>query len=295
VRTVYFGTSDFAVPVLGALAASDHRPRLVVTRPDRPRGRGRKLAPPPVAEAARALGIEVVQPERVNEPEAIERVTAAQPDRLALCAYGALIREPLLSLRPFLNVHPSLLPRWRGAAPVERAIMAGDAETGVTIMRLVAALDAGPMLLQEAERITPDDDYGTLAARLAALGGRLLVRALDEDPPEREQPEDGVTYAERVEAEDRRLDPVGETAAALARRIRALTPHIGAWLETPEGERLGVRAAVPAGDDGPAPGELTPAGDRLLLGTASGALELLEVQPPGRRPMAAADWLRGRR
>jgi methionyl-tRNA formyltransferase len=295
VRTVYFGTSDFAVPVLEALAASDHRPALVVTRPDRPRGRGRKLSPPPVAEAAMALGLEVVQPERVNEPEAVERIAAAEPGRLTLCAYGALIREPLLSLRPFLNVHPSLLPRWRGAAPVERAIMAGDAETGVTIMRLVAEFDSGPMLLQEPEPIRPDDEYGTLAPRLAALGGRLLVRALDDDPPEREQPEAGVTYAERIEPEDRRLDPVEETAWALARRVRALTPHIGAWVETPEGERLGVRRVVPTDAGGPPPGTLAPAGERLLLGCAAGTLELLEVQPPGKRPMAAADWLRGRR
>jgi methionyl-tRNA formyltransferase len=295
VRTVYFGTSDFAVPVLEALAASAHRPALVVTRPDRPRGRGRRLSRPPVAEAARVLGLEVFQPDRVNEPEAVERIAAAAPDRLALCAYGALIRDPLLSLRPFLNVHPSLLPRWRGAAPVERAIMAGDAETGVTIMRLVAELDAGPMLLQEPEPIAPDDDYGTLTARLAPLGGRLLARALDEDPPEREQPEEGVTYAERIEPDDRRLDPIRETADALARRVRALTPHIGAWLETGEGERLGVRRAVPTDAAGPPPGALAPGEGRLLLGCASGTLELVEVQPPGKRPMAAADWLRGRR
>jgi methionyl-tRNA formyltransferase len=295
VRTVFLGTSDFAVPVLEALAASAHRPALVVTRPDRPRGRGRRLAPPPVAAAAGALGLDVLQPEQVNEPDAVAQIDAAAPEALCLCAYGALIREPLLSRRPILNVHPSLLPRWRGAAPVERAIMAGDAQTGVSIIRLVAELDAGPMALQEPEPIGPDDDYGALAPRLAALGARLLVRALDEDLPFTPQGEDGVTYADRIDPVERRLDPVRGTAGALHRRVRALTPHIGAYLEPPGGDRLGVRRAAPSDDCGPPAGVLVPAGDRLLLGCASGTLELLEVQPPGGRPMAAAEYLRGRR
>jgi methionyl-tRNA formyltransferase len=138
VRTVYLGTSAFAAAVLGRLAASPHRPALVVTRPDRPRGRGRRIAPPPVAERGRALGLEVIQPERLHEPEPLERIASVQPEVACVCAYGVLIREPLLSSYELLNVHPSLLPRWRGAAPVERAIMAGDPETGVSIMRLTA-------------------------------------------------------------------------------------------------------------------------------------------------------------
>ena len=148
VRTVYLGTSEFAVAVLERLARSEHRPALVVTRPDRPRGRGRKLAPPPAAEAARALGIELVQPESVNDDSSRERIAAAAPDAICVCAFGALIKEPLLSAYEMLNVHPSLLPRWRAAAPIERAIEAGDTESGVTIMRPTAELDAGPVFLQ---------------------------------------------------------------------------------------------------------------------------------------------------
>jgi methionyl-tRNA formyltransferase len=293
VRTVYLGTSEFAVAVLEELARSPHRPELVVTRPDRGRGRGRKVTPPPVAEQARRLGIELIQPQSVNDDEALERIAAAKPDAVLICAYGALIKEPLLSAYEMLNVHPSLLPRWRGAAPIERAIECGDEETGVTIMRPTAELDAGPMCLQRAEPIRPDDDFGTLSARLAALGGELLVKALDEQPPFREQPEEGVTYAEKIDRDDRRLDP-SRSAAELARKVRALHPHVGAWLELPGGDRLGVQLAAPlAGDEGPAPGELAEDGGRLLFGTAAGALELLQVQPAGGRAMDAHAWVRG--
>jgi methionyl-tRNA formyltransferase len=290
-RTVYLGTSDFAVTVLERLAASEHRPALVVTRPDRPRGRGRRLGPPAAAEAARALGIELVQPESVNSDEARERIAAARPEVVCICAFGALIKEPLLSDYEMVNVHPSLLPRWRGAAPVERAIEAGDADTGVTIMRPIAELDAGPVCLQHSEPIHPDDDYGGLAPRLAALGGELLVEALDTRPAFREQPEEGVTYAEKIDPSDRRLDPA-LSAERLERRVRALRPHIGCWIELPGDGRLGViRAAV--ADDGPPAGELTARDGRLLFGTRQRTLELLEVHPPGRRPMEASAYLRG--
>src|SRR3954449_3974758 len=178
-RTVYLGTSPFAVAVLNRLAESEHRPVLVVTRPDRPRGRGRKLAPPPVADAARDLGIELLQPESVNSEEARAAIAAVKPDAVLICAFGALIKEPLLSEHPMLNVHPSLLPRWRGAAPIERAIEAGDEVTGVTIMRPIAELDAGPICLQRDEPILSADDFGSLAPRLAELGGELLVEVLD--------------------------------------------------------------------------------------------------------------------
>jgi len=292
VRTVYLGTSDFAVTVLERLTAGGHRPQLVVTRPDRPKGRGRKLASPPVAEAARELGLELVQPESVNDEAARERIAAARPEAVCICAFGALIKEPLLSEHEMLNVHPSLLPRWRGAAPVERAIEAGDEQTGVSIMRPTAELDAGPVFIQRPERIRPDDDYGTLAPRLAELGGRLLVEVLDTMPEPRPQPDEGVTYADKIEAADRRLDPE-RPAAELERRVRALNPHIGAWVALPGGERLGVRRAATTADATPDPGELRDEEGRLILGASEGALELLEVQPPGKRPMDAASWLRG--
>jgi methionyl-tRNA formyltransferase len=293
VRTVYLGTSEFAVEVLERLSATPHRPVLVVTRPDRRRGRGRRLQPPPVAERAELLGIPVLQPESVNSDEARAAVADAEPEAVLICAYGALIREPLLSEHEMLNVHPSLLPRWRGAAPIERAIEAGDEETGVTIMRPTAKLDAGPLCLQRAEPIRPDDDYGSLAPRLAALGGELLVEALDLRPPFREQADNGVTYAEKIGPEDRLLDPT-RRADELERRVRALTPHIGAYIELSSRERLGVRRAMlAAGVDEVDPGQLVARDSRLLYGAAQGALELLEVHPAGKKPMEAAAWLRG--
>ncbi len=270
-RTVYLGTNDYAAAVLGLLAKTAHRPQLVVTRPDRPAGRGRKLTPPPVATLAQQLGIALDQPEDVNSDEAGDRIAAAEPQIVIVCAFGALIRSRLLSDHEILNVHPSLLPRWRGAAPIERAIMAGDEETGVSIMRLTAGLDSGPVCLQQSEPIAPDDTYGTLAAALEGLGAMLLVRALDERPPFVEQDEELVTYAEKITPADRTLDPAAG-ADERARVVRALSPHIGARIELPDGSYLGVTRAHVAG----------------------GELILDEVQPPGGRAMPFADWARGR-
>jgi methionyl-tRNA formyltransferase len=302
VRTVYLGSSAFAAAVLGQLARSPHRPCLVITRPERPKGRGRKLQPPPVAIAADELQAPLYQPESVNSEEARARIHAAEPEAVIVCAFGALITEPLLSDHLMLNVHPSLLPRWRGAAPIERAIMAGDERTGVSIMVLTAGLDSGPVCRQAEEPIRPGDDYGSLSTRLQTLGGQLLVQELDERSSCREQDERSscreqdeaqASYAEKIAASDRRLDP-GQPAAVLARQVRALTPHIGAYIELSPTDRLGVTQAQVTETRVPA-GQLDLDGPRPVLGCADGGLELIAVQPPGKRPMGAEDYLRGRR
>lgn len=295
-RTAYLGTSSFAAAVLRRLADTPHRPALVVTPPDSRSGRGRRAQPPPVAAAARELEIELLQAEDVNDPSVLEAVRAAAPDAVGVCAFGQLIREPLLD-ELLLNVHPSLLPRWRGAAPIERAIIAGDEHTGVSVMRIGAGLDSGPVALREAVEIGPREDFGALSARLAELGGELLVRALDLSAAGElrlaEQDEAEATYAEKVESAERRLDPA-RSAVELARTVRALTPHIGAYLETSEGERLGVRSAV-ASDTGPPPGALQAEEGALLLGCGEGALRIDSVQPAGGRPMPVEAYLRGHR
>lgn len=293
-RTAYVGTSDFAATVLRRLAASPHRPTLVVTPPDRRQGRGRKVKPPPAAIAAQELDLELLQAENVNEEGALGRIRAAAPEAVVVCAFGQLIREPLLSELP-MNVHPSLLPRWRGAAPIERAIMAGDEVTGVCVMQLTAGLDSGPVALVEEVPIDPEENFAELAARLAAVGGELLVRALDlqvEGSLEfSEQDEAGVTYAEKIKAAERRLDPE-RRAPEQAAKVRALTPHIGAYLELPNGERLGVRRAK-AVDEQVETGKLKVHSEALLLGCGEGSLQLEVVQPAGGKPMSAEEFLRG--
>jgi methionyl-tRNA formyltransferase len=271
VRVVYLGTSAFAAAVLRAIGEGRHRPALVVTRPDARQGRGRKIASPPVAEAARELGIELDQPASVNAPNAVARIDAVEPDAVVLCAFGALVKDPLLGRYDILNIHPSLLPRWRGAAPVERAIMAGDDRTGVSIMRLVAALDAGPVYARRAVPIAPEDDYAALAGRLQETSVDLLRGVLDDRPEPTEQTEDGVTYAEKITAEDRTLD-LARPARENVDVVRALHPHIIARVARPDGEFVGVHEAR-VGDDG--------------------AFEPVVVQPAGGRPMRYADYLRG--
>jgi methionyl-tRNA formyltransferase len=295
VRTVYLGSSAFAVEVLRALASSPHRPSLVVTPPDRPQGRGRKLGSPPAALAARELGIELLQAASVNEEEALATVDGHGPGAVCVCEFGQLIKEPLLSRHLILNVHPSLLPRWRGATPIERTLMEGDTETGVTIFRITAGLDSGPIALAAPEPVQPADTAGTLSLRLAALGGTLLVEALDRAEAGtlelHEQPEEGATYANKLEAEDRRLNPA-RPALELERRVRALTPHVGTYLALPGGDRLGVSAAKATAETVPA-GQLRAVDGRVLVGAAEGALELLELRPPGKRTMSAAEYARG--
>jgi methionyl-tRNA formyltransferase len=275
VRVVYLGTSEFAAAVLRAIGEGPYRPALVVTRPDARQGRGRRLSSPPVAHVARELGIELDQPASVNDPNAVARIDAvgAGGDSvIVLCAFGALVMEPLLS-REIINIHPSLLPRWRGAAPVERAIMAGDEQTGVSIMRVTEEFDAGPVYAQAAEPILPTDDYGTLSRRLQDRSVDLLTGVLRDRPEPTPQPEDGIVYAEKISPQDRTLD-LDRPAAENVNIVRALHPHIGARLPISDGSFLGVHEAR-VDDEDPT------------------KLELVTVQPPGGRPMPYADYLRG--
>jgi len=284
VTSVYIGTSEFASAVLAA-ASPALGAELVVTRPPAGKGRGRRLAPTPVAQTAQELGIAVAAPERLADVQ--EQIAALAPDAVVLCSYGALVREPLLSRYEILNVHPSLLPRWRGAAPIERAIMAADEVTGVSIMRLVAELDAGPVCASEPMAITAEDDFATLSDRLAALAAKLLMAALAGPRRYREQDNAQAIYAEKLTAAERILDPA-QPAAALERRVRALHPHIGARLA----DGLGVEAARLAAEP-LAPGEMAAREGRIYLGATPGTLELLRVKAPGGRAMDAASYLRG--
>jgi methionyl-tRNA formyltransferase len=261
-RIAVAATAPFGADVLARLSA-EHDVVQLLTRPDSPSGRGRRVAPPAAKEVAGRLGIPVTQPERLDE--SVELAA----DTVVVCAYGLLIPNELLGRALWLNVHPSLLPRWRGAAPVERALMAGDDETGVTIHRTVEALDAGPVAARLAFPIGPDDDAGTVYARAAEVAAELLRDVLAQDDPHFEaQPEDGVTYADKIRPEDRELDP-GAPAQELVNRVRALSPHIGAR----RGDLIVWRARV--GEDG--------------------AFEPLEVQPAGGRRMAYDAYLRGKR
>jgi methionyl-tRNA formyltransferase len=250
VRLAVAATAPFGADVLERLAR-DHEIALLLTRPDKPRGRGRTLQPTPAKEVAERLGIPVAQPAKLDENVDIPA------DTVVVCAYGLLIPESLLARGLWLNVHPSLLPRWRGAAPVERALMAGDTRTGVTIHETVKELDAGPIAAQEAFELAEDDDAGTVFARSAELAVRLLNEALP-SPTFTPQAEDGVTYAAKIAPADRVLDPL-RPAQENVQVVRALSPHIGARL----GDLLVWKAHV--GDDGSfVPDEVQPAGGRRM-------------------------------
>jgi methionyl-tRNA formyltransferase len=267
----------------------------VVTPPDSHRGRGQHAGPPPTALAARELALPLLQAESVNDDQARERIGSSSAEVAAVCAFGQLIREPLLSQLEMLNVHPSLVPRWRGAAPIERALIAGDEVTGVSIMRVTEGLDSGPVALRTEVPVGPEEDFGSLAPRLAEVSGELIVRALDlRDKGElsfEDQNEDAATYAEKIQPAERRLDP-GRTAPELARKVRALTPHVGAYLQIADDERLGVRKASPE-EATSEPGRLEAQDGQLRLGCAEGKLRIEVVQPPGARPMPADAFLRG--
>jgi methionyl-tRNA formyltransferase len=301
-RVLFMGTPAFAVPTLERLLATQAVVG-VATQPDRPAGRGRRLRPSPVKELARAHGVPVYQPQSLRRaPEAVAELAALRPDVVVVAAYGLILPPAVLALAPggALNVHASLLPRWRGAAPVAYAILAGDEETGVTIMQMDEGLDTGPMLARRAVPVGPEETAGELGARLAVLGAELLAQTLGPWLAGRlvaePQPGAGASYAPRLGPADARLD-WREPAAAIARRVRAMSPAPGAFGELPDGTRLKVLAArvVPGLTGVPAPaGTLYPTPDGPAVGTGEGGLLLVEVQPAGGRPMRGADLLRGR-
>ena len=266
---------------------------LVVSQPDRPAGRRRALTPPPVAALALELGLPLLQPERAAAAE--DALRATEPAAIIICAYGQLLPAALLALCPWLNLHPSLLPRWRGAAPIERALMAGDAETGVTVMRTVAELDAGPLVFEQTIPLGDDADAAFVEREALRLGVPALVAALAAAHalPEQPQAAAGATYAAKLVREDRLLDPAVDTVRVALNRIRALRPHIGAQLAL-DGETTLIWRATAAVDRVVA-GAVAVVDGALLVGLVDGAITIGELQSAGRKALPASEWLRGRR
>jgi methionyl-tRNA formyltransferase len=304
-RVVFAGTPDAAVPSLDAVAASSHELVGVVTRPDAPAGRGRRLEASPVRRRAEELGVPVLTPVRVKDPDFLEALRALAPDACPVVAYGNLVPPDALAVPRlgWVNLHFSLLPAWRGAAPVQHAIMAGDEVTGASTFVLEKGLDTGPVLGVMTETIRPTDTAGDLLGRLSTAGAGLLVATLDGlesgDLVAVPQPAEGVSLAPKIEVEDARI-VWGRPASAVDRLVRACTPAPGAWT-TFRGERLKVwPVTVVSPDDGPAgdppaPGELVVTKKAVLVGTATAPVRLGTVQGHGKKPMAAADWARGTR
>jgi methionyl-tRNA formyltransferase len=296
-RLVFAGTPEVAVPSLDALLASSHEVVAVVTRPDAPAGRGRRLLRSPVAARADEAGVEVLTPRRPGEPDFLDRLRALGPDACPVVAYGELVPPAALAVpaHGWVNLHFSLLPAWRGAAPVQRALLHGDEVTGATTFRLEEGLDTGPVFGTLTEPVRPDDTSGTLLERLATAGAGLLVRTLDGIESgaleARPQPTDGVSLAPKLTVDDARVDWT-EPALAVDRRVRACTPAPGAWT-TFRGERLKLGPVTLVGADDLPPGELRRAGGEVLAGTGSRVVRLGEVQPAGKRPMPAAAWANG--
>ena len=292
-RLAFMGTPEFSVASLRALHAAGHDIAAVYCQPPRPAGRGQAVRKCAVHLAADALGLEVRTPARLKrDPEAQAAFAALKLDAAVVAAYGLILPEAMLAApaRGCLNIHASLLPRWRGAAPIQSAILAGDAESGVTIMQMDAGLDTGPMLLRRAVPLGPETTASDLHDTLAALGAEMVLQALAENPAPAPQPADGVTYAAKLTREDGRLDWT-QDAAALARRVRALNPWPGTFVSL-DGESLKVLAAREE-DGAGEPGTVLDAA--LLVATGRGALRLIRVQAPGRAAMAAEAFLRGRR
>ncbi|MBP2313433.1 methionyl-tRNA formyltransferase [Azospirillum soli] len=294
-RLVFMGTPDFAVPSLRALVEAGHEVLCVYSQPPRPAGRGQQVQKSPVHRFADERSIPVRTPKSLRNAEAQAEFAELKADAAVVAAYGLILPQPVLDAPRLgcLNVHGSLLPRWRGAAPIQRSILAGDAETGITIMQMDIGLDTGAMLLKGAVPITPETTSSTLHDQLADIGARLIVEALDGLAAGRltaePQPEEGVTYAAKLTREDGRLDWTRD-AAFVERQVRALTPWPGCWFDA-NNERIKVLKAVVADASKAAPGTLLD--DRLTIACADGAVRLTTVQRPGKAPVGGADYLRG--
>ncbi len=295
-RLVFMGTPDFAVPSLRALVDAGHEVVCVYSQPPRPAGRGQQVQKSPVHRFAEERGIPVRTPKSLRNAEAQAEFADLKADAAVVAAYGLILPQPVLDAPRLgcLNVHGSLLPRWRGAAPIQRSILAGDAETGITIMQMDIGLDTGAMLLKDAVPITAETTASSLHDALADMGARLIVQALDGIAAGRltaePQPEEGVTYAAKLTREDGRLDWTRD-AAFVERQVRALTPWPGCWFDI-KGERIKVLKAEPAPDARKAaPGTLLD--DRLTIACTGGAVRLTLVQRPGKAPVDGAAFLRG--
>jgi methionyl-tRNA formyltransferase len=297
-RIVFMGSPDFAVPSLEALARA-YSLAGVVTQPDRPAGRGRNLVPPPVKDAALRLGLPIMQPEKLRLPEAITQLQAWAPDLIVVAAFGQILRPEVLGLPQYgcINVHGSLLPRGRGAAPIQASILAGDQETGITIMKMDPGVDTGPILSQRALPIAADDTGGTLFTKMAPLGAELLLETLPSylngELTPQPQPGLGATYAPMLKKEDGKLD-FTQSATSLERRIRAMNPWPGAYFEWKATALKVMRARVGSGSN-PVMGSRFIFEGCPAVGTGEGILILEEVQPPGKKPMSGKAFLAGAR
>ena len=297
-RIVFGGTPDVAIPSLDALAESRHELAAVLTRPDAPSGRGKRLTASPVARRAAELGLEVLKPQRPRDEEFVSRLIELAPDSCPVVAYGALLPQRVLDIprHGWVNLHFSLLPAWRGAAPVQHAILSGDQVTGATTFRIVLELDAGPIFATVTEAIGPDDTAGDLLHRLSLSGARLLVDTLDGieagtlTPTPQPETDAQVSYASKINVEDAEMD-WSQPAEVVDRLIRACFPAPGAWT-TFEGDRFKINSAQISGKV-LSPGALEITKRSVHVGTGTRALELGEVQAQGKKPMAAADWARG--
>jgi methionyl-tRNA formyltransferase len=297
-RIIFFGSPDFAIPALKTLAV-EYPIVAVVTQPDRPAGRNGILKPPPVKTAALDLGLQVIQPEKLRDPSVMEQLRAWSPDLIVVAAFGQILRQELLDLPKYgsINIHGSILPRWRGAAPVQAAILAGDVATGVTIMKMDAGVDTGLLLATRTIVIAPDDTAGTLSDKLALVGADLLLETLPRyisgELAPQPQPALGVTYAKMLKKEDGRLD-FSQPASSLERRVRAMHPWPGAFFDW-KGIPIKLLRSRVSGDGSVSPGDRIIVTGYPAIRTAQGDLILEEVQPAGKKPMDGKAFLAGAR